>query len=567
MDSFAWSWSVSAAREAASVSSHNNIHSDLHKDGHSLSHITSNFPWLMQPGIIHEPIYLPQLSSNKYHSRKRSYVDDDEAEIEDLALACLEDPIEEEPPLKRRRSKELACPLPLYSWQQQTPEGNSPVAYEPLRASPSPPFSWQEAQTHKFPAGTFEHLNTSPPPADFSWQAPRVNSVEASEPLFPWQQTTTAQATATTESPIGHYYLPPYVPSLPSHGPTYLDYVPESQFLPPHVPATDSDEDHHIEASSPNTSLLDTQHVQNAIEKAMQSSKVFSGSFSVENLLNDPLKSDIEDDYVIPETFHSAEDASLPSCTIVEESSIQQSKGLKQFRPKEHHEPIVGTTSEPIKQVGSVSKPLVEPKGNVVAGTTIETAIGPVAISYSIPTTSRTKNTNPIDTKTRRLPAECGICHKHYENNYKLKVHMNSHTGNRPYVCEICNKGFMRSHHLTAHRRLHDPLSRYPCPRCGQEFKQSKDRLNHVVTEVCIRRDQHLRQEPHGGWTCITCSGTFQNQKSARAHATAHNRKIGQTKHLTCPWCQADFTGRRECTLVSHCIEMHKEHLQSLGVY
>ena len=192
MDSFAWSWSVSAAREAASVSSHNNINSDLHKpDGSLYPHITTTFPaWLMQPGIIHEPIYLPQLS-NKYHSRKRSYVDDDddEAEIEDLALACLEDPIEEEPPLKRHRgrSEELARPLPLYSWQQQTPEGNSPVAYEPLRASPSPPFSWQEAQTHKFPAGTFEHLNTSPPPADFSWQeAPRVNSVEASEPLFPW---------------------------------------------------------------------------------------------------------------------------------------------------------------------------------------------------------------------------------------------------------------------------------------------------------------------------------------------------------------------------------------------
>lgn len=555
MDSFAWSWSASAAREA-SVASHNNINSGLHKDG-SLSHITSTFPWLMQ-GIIHEPIYLPQLP-NKYHSRKRSYVDD-EAEIEELALACLEDPIEEQPPLKRRRSEELACPLPLYSWQ--TPEGNSPVAYEPLRASPSPPFSWQ-AHTDKFP-GTFEHLNTSPPPA-FSWQAPRVNSVTASEPLFPWQ-TTTGQATSTTEAPIGHYYLPPYVPSLPSPGPTYLDYVPESKFLP-HVPATGSNEDHHTGASSPNTSLLDTQHVQNAIEKAMQSSKVFSGSFSVENLLSDPLKSDIEDDYVIPKTFHLAEDTSLPSCTIVEESSIQHRNCLKQFRPKEHHEAIVSTTSEPIKQVATFSKPLVDPTGHVIAGTTIETAVGPVAISYSLPTTNRTKESKAINTKTRRLPVECGICHKHYENNYKLKVHMNSHTGNRPYVCDICNKGFMRSHHLTAHRRLHDPLSRYPCPRCGQEFKQNKDRLNHVVTEVCIRRDQHLRQEAHGGWTCITCSGTFQNQKSARAHATTHNRKIGQTKHLTCPWCQADFTGRRECTLVSHCIEMHKDHLQSLGVY
>ena len=114
MDSFAWSWSASAAREAASVASHNNINSGLHKDGLSLSHINTTFPWLMQ-GIIHEPIYLPQLP-NKYHSQKRSYVDD-EAEIEELALACLEDPIEEQPPLNRRRSEELACPLPLYSWQ------------------------------------------------------------------------------------------------------------------------------------------------------------------------------------------------------------------------------------------------------------------------------------------------------------------------------------------------------------------------------------------------------------------------------------------------------------------
>ena len=152
----------------------------------------------------------------------------------------------------------------------------------------------------------------------------------------------------------------------------------------------------------------------------MQSSKVFSGSFSVENLLNDSLKTDIDDDYVIPETSHSADDACLPPCTIVEESSIQKRKCLKQFRAKEQHEAIVSTTSEPFKQVVTFSKPLVEPTGNVVAGTTIDTAIGPVAISYSLPTTNRTKGATPINNKTRRLPVECGICHKHYENKYKL---------------------------------------------------------------------------------------------------------------------------------------------------
>ena len=533
MNSLPLSLSASAERNA-SMDSQYGIYSGLYEEG-NVVHANNTYPWLMQ-GIAEEPLYLPQVP-NKYNGQKRLYDD----EIEEIGVACLEDDIDhddydyspiKQPSSKRCRSGQLGSPLPIFSCQTQT--DSCPFAYDTLRTLPLPPFSWQ-AQLDISSAEACKHLRSS------------------ALHVFPLQDLT-GQTLAATEAPSGHYYLPTYVPNLPSPGPTNLDYWEDSKSLP-NVSQSDisdivSTKDQHDESSSPNTSLY-TQHVQNAIGNAMDSSKLFSSSFSIENILSNSFNS-VRQEATAPidETGPTSQHNKESTLYIAVETPIDLSR------------------NKDSKQVVHFTLPVEAPTGSRVAGTTLDTAIGPVAVSYSIQSSNRAKGTQPNPSKTRHLPAQCGICQKYFENNYKLKVHMNSHTGNRPYVCNICNKGFMRSHHLTAHRRLHDPLSRYPCPRCGQEFKQNKDRLNHFVTEVCIRRDKHLRQESNGDWTCITCSGKFQKQKSARAHATTHNRIVGQTKRLVCPWCQKDdFTGKRECTLVSHCIQMHKDQLKSLGVY
>lgn len=52
----------------------------------------------------------------------------------------------------------------------------------------------------------------------------------------------------------------------------------------------------------------------------------------------------------------------------------------------------------------------------------------------------------------------CTICFKYFRDNWSLKRHIRTHTGEKPYHCEVCGRKFSRNDYLAKHRIRHYKL-------------------------------------------------------------------------------------------------------------
>lgn len=76
-------------------------------------------------------------------------------------------------------------------------------------------------------------------------------------------------------------------------------------------------------------------------------------------------------------------------------------------------------------------------------------------------------------------PCKCHVCGNRVADQYKLKLHMRTHSGERPYTCNICNKGFTQKGSLNTHLILHSGVKAYKCEDCGQRFARCGDLKSH----------------------------------------------------------------------------------------
>jgi len=185
----------------------------------------------------------------------------------------------------------------------------------------------------------------------------------------------------------------------------------------------------------------------------------------------------------------------------------------------------------------------------------IDSAVGKLVMSFVLPTTPIAEFGPTFKTKKRE---ECSICHKRFENKYKLKIHMNCHTGNRPYICETCGASFLRSTNLVAHRRTHKPKE-YQCPLCGKLFAHNSDRVVHIVCQVCITL-KNMLEPTTNGWYCKECGENLSKKSELERHVKKHK------KSRTCPICFLDFSHVREHQLVSHVRTYHPTWLENYGI-
>ncbi|XP_027224572.2 fez family zinc finger protein 2 [Penaeus vannamei] len=182
-----------------------------------------------------------------------------------------------------------------------------------------------------------------------------------------------------------------------------------------------------------------------------------------------------------------------------------------------------------------------------------KSALGPVTVTFLSPQVTSSP-TPPASSGRRRKNAHCHLCDKRFESRYKLKMHVNTHTGARPFTCDVCGKGFMRRTTLNAHRTIHD-ASQFSCPTCNRPFKRSSERLIHILLKVCLRKQRILRRTT-SGWFCDVCNEGVPQPEEHRCPVKGRRRQ--------CPVCGMDFGGQRDHKMLTHVRQDHPEFLASL---
>lgn len=79
----------------------------------------------------------------------------------------------------------------------------------------------------------------------------------------------------------------------------------------------------------------------------------------------------------------------------------------------------------------------------------------------------------------RKFP--CTLCEKQFESNYKLKLHLTSHSDERNVKCEFCDKTYKTIKSLNVHLRNHTGEKNYVCPVCSKAFTQNLLLKSHVL--------------------------------------------------------------------------------------
>ncbi|KAI6131243.1 hypothetical protein EDD16DRAFT_1821162 [Pisolithus croceorrhizus] len=164
---------------------------------------------------------------------------------------------------------------------------------------------------------------------------------------------------------------------------------------------------------------------------------------------------------------------------------------------------------------------------------------------------------------TRRYPCSYPECSKSYSKLSRLSEHYRSHTGERPFVCDDCGKSYLRETHLHAHRRSHLPDSQrsYVCtesPGCGKRFwtlqhlrvHQDTHRGEKAYTcpedgcEEAFSKHHQLRahvcqaHSPPGTKPYIcshpSCDKSFSTNQKLRGHMKTHDDKRYTCSHPSC---------------------------------
>jgi len=77
-------------------------------------------------------------------------------------------------------------------------------------------------------------------------------------------------------------------------------------------------------------------------------------------------------------------------------------------------------------------------------------------------------------------PFECEFCGRGFSQNFILKAHRRTHTGETPFSCEHCGKGFSVKSNLRVHRRIHTGEKPFRCETCDRSFTQSSNWRSHL---------------------------------------------------------------------------------------
>ncbi|XP_053679050.1 myoneurin-like [Anopheles nili] len=132
----------------------------------------------------------------------------------------------------------------------------------------------------------------------------------------------------------------------------------------------------------------------------------------------------------------------------------------------------------------------------------------------------------------------CQFCSARFKAAINLKLHTNTHTGEKPYLCTVCSKSFAHPSNLSVHMKLHSnqigaasdggPVERrkqnassshalekkYQCPYCRSLFA--------LAFQLKIHINTHTGQKPY---VCKNCGKGFAQPSNLQVHSKKHCRR------------------------------------------
>jgi hypothetical protein len=150
---------------------------------------------------------------------------------------------------------------------------------------------------------------------------------------------------------------------------------------------------------------------------------------------------------------------------------------------------------------------------------------------------------------------ECSKCSRTFYDEANLKRHLRIH-GENPlgFRCNICENKFTRKDNLYRHReRVHNLVyinidaiqpdaqqSSFQCKMCRADFGDSKYAMvNHIVGQVCKKRDDSITVNDEGRLECDLCDKTYVGISNLRRHIN-QNHSSQREKH-TCDKCNKAY--------------------------
>lgn len=221
-------------------------------------------------------------------------------------------------------------------------------------------------------------------------------------------------------------------------------------------------------------------------------------------------------------------------------------------------------------------------------------------------TTEDLKHSKDGDTENSQenKPHQCSTCGKHYSNKFRLKLHMQVHTGEKPYKCSYCEVEFGCPSNRRRHEKVHSGEKPFECTGCMKRFARSDDLKKHYnycklhdgnraninqsqdedSTESeskesenpnafekhdasVTKGDENLeskafkerKEKPSAQlpFQCDLCPKSYSSRQNLLHHCFRHSKQISPPTSTQCPFCQENFTLIE--TMKKHIILSHSE--------
>ncbi|XP_016520927.1 oocyte zinc finger protein XlCOF6-like isoform X2 [Poecilia formosa] len=154
--------------------------------------------------------------------------------------------------------------------------------------------------------------------------------------------------------------------------------------------------------------------------------------------------------------------------------------------------------------------------------------ISPVVESKDQEGSSCSESESQSDPGTKKKPFKCDICGKCYTQQYNLKNHYRTHTGERPFSCETCGKSFCVMRDLNRHKRIHTGERPFLCQICGKSFSRIDNLNEHKRIHTDLQQPSVSNEEkaPVIQQVWSLASRSSQDQKKAE-HQWTEEEQMG----------------------------------------